>query len=81
MKEFKNVRGSMEEVPLIEISVDTVYIRTNVKRVDEVTDDGFHGWEYDEIQYTLLEYLENINELGQHLTDLELRLMTLEMGV
>lgn len=81
MKEFKNVRGSMEEVPLIEISVDTVYIRTNVKRVDEVTDDGFHGWEYDEIQYTLLEYLENVNELGQHLTDLELRLMTLEMGV
>lgn len=81
MKEIKRVRGTMTEVPLLEVSVDTVYIRSNVKRVDEGTEEGFHGWEYDEIQYTLQEYLRGINDLGQYVTDLELRLLELELGV
>lgn len=69
------VRGSMEIVPNIEVNVDTVYVRTNIVRVEE---DDFTGWEYDEVQYGVREYIENINALGQVNTDLELA--TLELG-
>lgn len=81
MKEIKQVRGTMTEVSLFEVSVDTVYIRTNVKRIEEDADEGFHGWEYDEVQYTLQEYIRGINDLGQYVTDLELRLLEMELGV
>lgn len=69
------VRGSMETVPSIEVNVDTVYIRTNVIKVDN---EEFTGWEYDEVQYNVREYVENINVLGQVNTELELA--TLELG-
>ena len=54
------VRGSMSEVPEIEVNVDTVYIRTNITRIE--TED-FTGWEYDETQYTKDEYISYINNL------------------
>lgn len=69
------VRGSMETVSEIEVNVDTVYVRTNIARVEK---EDFTGWEYDEVQYGVREYIENINALGQVNTDLEL--VTLELG-
>lgn len=42
------VRGTMPEVLPVEVNIDTVYVRTNVKKVE--TQD-FTGWEYDEEQY------------------------------
>lgn len=83
------VRGSMETVPEIEVNIDTVYVRTNVVKVDTA---DFNGWEYDEMQYGIREYIQNINilgqvnteleltvlELGQQNTDLDLRLLALE---
>lgn len=51
------VRGTMEIVPEIEVSVDTVYIRTNVVRIEE---EGFTGWEYDEIQTSKDRYIEQM---------------------
>ena len=69
------VRGSMETVPEIEVNVDTVYIRNNVVRVEE---EDFTGWEYDEVQCGVREYIENINALGQVNTELDLT--TLELG-
>lgn len=62
MKEFKNVRGTMAEVLLLEINVDTIYIRSNVIRIDEEGEEGFHGWQYDEIQMTKNEYIASLQD-------------------
>lgn len=54
------VRGSQEQKPLeLEFGKTTVYERKNIRRVDEPDTDerrGFHGWEYDETQYTIAEW-------------------------
>ena len=47
----------MLTVPNIEVNKDTVYIRSNIVQINT---DEFEGWEYDEIQYDLREYLENL---------------------
>ena len=43
---LRKLRGSQVTVPKIEVNVDTVYIRTNIERIEE---EDFAGWEYDEI--------------------------------
>lgn len=54
------VRGTQEQKPLeLEFGKTTVYERKNIRRVDEPDTDerrGFHGWEYDEEQYTIAEW-------------------------
>ena len=55
MIEIKNVQGTMETVQEIEFNVDTVYVRSNIQRVE--TED-FTGWQYDEIQYSYREWQE-----------------------
>lgn len=54
------VRGSQEAKPLeLEFGKTTVYERKNIRRIDEPDTDerrGFHGWEYDETQYTYAEW-------------------------
>lgn len=54
------VRGSQEQRPLeLEFGKTTVYERKNIRRIDEPDIDerrGFHGWEYDETQYTIAEW-------------------------
>lgn len=62
-------RGTMETVPENEVNIDTVYVRTNIIKVEE---EDFSGWEYDEAEYSLREYISIINELGRVLTDREL---------
>lgn len=58
MKEFKNVQGSMDTVKEVEFNVDTIYVRSNVVRLDDV-------WQYDEIQYTYQEWAElNSNKIS-----------------
>lgn len=64
MKEYKDVHGSQEHVDGIEFNVDTIYIRTNIKRekkVDEITQKDHEYWVYDEVQYSHNEYLEILN--------------------
>jgi hypothetical protein len=59
MKIFNKVRGTMKNVPNVEVNADTVYVRSNIVRIDS---ERFNGWQYDEIQYTLREYVENLAE-------------------
>lgn len=59
MRIYNKIRGTMKEVPNTEVNKDTVYIRSNIKKVNE---EEFKGWEYDEIQYNLKEYLENLSQ-------------------
>lgn len=58
------VRGTMKEVPEIEVNVDTVYVRTNIERVEE---EDFIGWEYDEEQYSKDEFIELISKENKEL--------------
>ncbi len=57
MRIFQNVRSTADYVPSIEVNVDTVYIRSDIKRVEEME---FSGWEYNEIQYDKNEYIEKL---------------------
>jgi hypothetical protein len=64
MKVFNKVRGTMETVPNIEVNTDTVYIRSNIKTISE---ENFKGWEYDETEYGIREYissLTNTDDIG-----------------
>lgn len=64
MLDLKNVKGTQTKVDGIEFNVDTIYIRTNIRRekeIDEITQKEYEYWVYDEIQYTFNEYLEVLN--------------------
>ena len=64
MLENKNVHGSQEHVNGLEFNIDTIYVRTNIKKeivTDETTKEKREFWVYDEIQYTYNEYLEVLN--------------------
>lgn len=54
------VRGTQEQKPHeLEFVKTTVYERKNIRRIDEADTDerrGFHGWEYEETQYTLADW-------------------------
>ena len=50
-----SVRGTMNTVPEVEINFNTVYVRTNIVRIEE---DEFSGWQYDETEYTQSEYID-----------------------
>jgi hypothetical protein len=57
MKIFKKVRSTAIDVPSIEVNIDTVYIRTDIKKIEEI---DFSGWEYNEIQYEIKEYISKL---------------------
>ncbi|MBD5589210.1 hypothetical protein [Clostridium botulinum] len=60
MKVYNKIRGSMKEVSNIEVNKDTVYIRSNIKEINE---EDFKGFEYDEIQYDIKEYIEHLSQI------------------
>ena len=51
------VRGTQKLVKPVEVNVDTVYIRTNIRRIEE---DNFEGWEYNEDTYNIEDYIEQL---------------------
>lgn len=57
MKIFQKVRSTAKQVPYVEVNKDTVYVRNDIERVEEV---DFSGWEYNEVQYGLQEYIEKL---------------------
>lgn len=57
MKIYKSVRGTAKNIPSIEVNLDTVYVRSNICKIEEME---FSGWEYDEIQYCKNEYIEGL---------------------
>ena len=66
MKTFQNVRGSQSTVPTIEVNVDTVYVRSNIEQIET---EEFIGWQYDEIQYDVKEYIESVGIENASLKD------------
>ena len=67
MKKFENVRSTAEHVFPLEVNIDTVYIRSDIERIDE---EGFSGWEYSEEQYSLNEYIEKVS-CGEDLKEIK----------
>ena len=79
MKVFQNVRSTAENIPSIEVNVDTVYVRSDIKRVEEME---FSGWEYNEVQYTKDKYIEkltNEEDLGAMAMLLSITLSEVDM--
>ena len=64
MKIYNKVRGTMEYVPTVEVSKDTVYIRSDIERIEEME---FSGWEYNEIQMSKDKYLEKLQQENENL--------------
>lgn len=66
------VQGTQEVVKPLEQDEFKVYIRTNIVRIDEEGEDGFHGWEYDEIDMTISDYQQLIAGDVEHLKEVDL---------
>lgn len=59
-KFFGLVFGSQPEQPkALEVNVDTVYVRSNIERVEK---EDFKGWQYEETQYNLKEFQETVGK-------------------
>lgn len=69
LREYKDVLSTSAVIPPVTVSVDTVYVRTNINKHEDGT---FIGWKYDEIQYKKDNYIELISnkniELNQSMT-------------
>ena len=79
MKVYQNVRGSQKQVPQVEVNKDTVYIRSNIVRIEE---EDFVGWEYNEVQYNKdkhIEKLTNEEDLGAMAMLLSITLSEVDM--
>lgn len=61
---MKKIRSSKENVPEIEVNVDTVYVRQNIKRIEE---EDFSGWEYNETQHGKNEFIELLSMENEEL--------------
>lgn len=55
MKQYTNVQSTVRPIEL-EVDVDTVFSRSNIHEIEK---DGETFYEYDEIQYTMQEYLRD----------------------
>jgi hypothetical protein len=69
------IQSSAIEIKPIEVCNDKVYIRKNITWVDREGEEGFHGWEYDETEMPLEQYLSAIKVIGQQMTNLMLEVM------
>ena len=66
MRELKNVQGSKEAAKELIIGKDTVYIHSNIRKLETNEDDELQKdadlYVYDEIQMSKDEYLEKIQK-------------------
>lgn len=75
MVTYENVRSTAVSVEEIERDEHSIYVRSNIQRIDEEDTEmnpGFHGWQYDEVVYTKDEY---IDRLDRQLTETQLALV------
>lgn len=65
MKITENVRGTQFGKPKeLEVNIDTVYIRSKITKIEE---EDFIGWQYDEIQYDVKDYIQFIGNKNTEL--------------
>ena len=56
---MQKIRGTQKKVNQVEVNVDTVYVRSNIVRIDE---EDFDGWEYEEEVYSKNNYIEQLTK-------------------
>lgn len=54
---LEKVKGTMQNVPSVEVNIDTVYLREKIVKIP-ATEDYPEHWEYQETQMTLQEYID-----------------------
>lgn len=54
---MEKVRATQEFVEPVEVGKTTVYVRTNIKRIET---DEFTGWEYDEEQFEVTAFIAKL---------------------
>lgn len=59
---LQNIQGTQGAVPAIEKNVDTIYIRSNIRKI--TNDDGQDYWLYDEKQLSFQEYEDTLTILN-----------------
>lgn len=81
MKDVGIVQGSEAQAKDIIISVDTVYVHSDIKKVQKKDEKDPDVWEYHEIQYDKDEYIKIMAEknkaLEKQVTDTQLALTEL----
>ena len=65
MKVIGKVQGTLEQAQPIIVNVDTVYVHTNIKKLgkDHLGNPVDNLYEYDEVQYTLSEYVQMLGTI------------------
>lgn len=78
MKDVGIVQGSEAQSKEVIIGVDTVYVHSDIKKIQKKDNKDPDVWEYHEVQYSKDEYIELIAEknktLEKQITDTELAL-------
>lgn len=70
------IQSTASDVKAVEVKNQTVYIRKNIVRVERQEEENvFSGWEYDETQMPLEDYLQAVEGMGQQLTALMLEVL------
>ena len=81
MKDVGIVQGSKAQAKDIIISADTVYVHSDIKKVEKKDEKDPDVWEYHEIQYGKDEYIKLMAEkntsLEKQVTDTQLALTEL----
>ena len=72
MKDVGIVHGSEVQAKDIIISADTVYVHSDIKKVEKKDEKDPDVWEYHEVQYGKDEYIELIAEKNTQLALTEL---------
>lgn len=67
MKDVGIVQGSEAQAKDIIISADTVYVHSDIKKVEKKDEKDPDVWEYHEVQYGKDEYIELIAEKNKTL--------------
>ena len=70
------VQSTAKEIKPIEVLNGIVYIRKNIERIERTDEENaFVGFEYDETQMPLEDYLQAVEGIGQQVTALMLEVL------
>ena len=56
------VRGTQTTVDLVEVGKTTDAVRSNIDRIES---EGFSGWEYDELQIPIAEFIASLQQQNE----------------
>ena len=70
------VQSTALKIKSVEVLSGVVYIRKNIERIERTDEENaFVGFEYDETQIPLEEYLQAVEGIGQQVTALMLEVL------